>query len=80
MVRRIVFAHDDCPVRCPAFRAVHREPTIFLFSKPLQKFNIPQRCHYFGYRGRMRRRSSPPVGRQSPSNNAATGLPVEARY
>ena len=52
-----VLPHNDCPVRSYPFRAVGREPIVFLFSKPLQKFNIPQRCHYFGYRGRMRRRS-----------------------
>jgi hypothetical protein len=42
VVRRFVFAHDDRPVRSPPFRAVHREPTIFFFREPLQKFNTSQ--------------------------------------
>ena len=51
-----VFPHNDCPVRSHPFGTVRREPTKFLFSQPLQKLNIPQRCHYFGYGRRMRRR------------------------
>ena len=51
MVRRFVFPHNDCPVRSHPFRTVRREPMKFLFSKPLQKLNISQRCHYFGILG-----------------------------
>ena len=45
MVRRFVFAHDDRAVSSSPFRAVQREPTIFFFRKPLQKFNASQRCY-----------------------------------
>ena len=57
MVSGFIFPHNNCPVRSHPFGTVQRRASIMSFSASPCEALISQRCHYFGFGGRMRRRS-----------------------
>ena len=62
MVCCFVFAHHYLPVRGPSFTTVGGQPIEFLVAKPLQSFDISQRCHYSRDGRCLLRRSCPYLG------------------